>query len=778
MKKNVYFGMVALLAVFSLSACGDDSGSSSDSSDFVVREVDKFEDLGKCEKDNFGEIVYVAENDSLYECSGDGWTLTDSSAIEKLLESSDDNSNSSSSFKADSSETANISTVKVENVTLTGFAQKGPFEKGASVTVYGLDSLLEKTKTKFTSKVTNDSGAFKVEKISLNSQYALVEVSGNYTSEVTGKKTSGKSTLKAIMDLSGDKSVKANINIFTELEYARVKYLVTKENFNIPAAKKRATKELLALFAMVKTDSLSISSTDVSLFDTTAAGTALLSASILLQGDLTVAKFGSRLTEIAKFFAESGSLSDKKIRMQLADWASVASSDNYESIRNNLKSLKLTASVPDFGSTLYAFWVNEYGLEPCTDKLEETFKKVENKDSDNYGESYACTSNRWHKSSKLDADLGLCTAKKEGQFEENKSKHKYYACESGSWMEIDDVAFELGLCTENRNAEYAETKDGDYFICNDGEWTEIEALEYELKVCDEKRNGEYAETKDGNYFICNDGEWTEIEALEYELKVCNESSHLELKTTKSSESYVCEWDGKKGEWREAENIEIKFGVCGSKVVPAETFEKDDSEYYMCDGEKWKEIGKLDYELKSICSISNKEARAKTAEKYYICLNVDEGWEWKDVDNPTYEFGFCNTDKEGEKKAKENQYWLCKNSHWVSITAYEYSNDVCTENFYGTLKNGLACDKDEDASSGYSWREQTAEEKATELFCDGNMSATEFYLTIHNGYKCISTGWKEASAAEIATGRVCYRGIEGTIINGYICKISDGTYYWY
>ena len=439
MRKNVYMGAAALLATFSLSACGNDSNSSSNNGDSVVKEVDSVEDLGKCEKDIFGEIVYVAENDSLYECTSEGWVATDSSAIEKLLESSSANSDgkSSSSFKVDSSETKKIETVKVESVMLTGFAQKGPFEKGSAVTVYGLDSLLEKTKTKFTGKVSGDSGAYNVEKIDLPNQYALVEVNGNYLSEVTGKKTSGtKLKLNAIVDLSEGKAIHANVNIFTELEYARVKHLVAKEKFNVPAAKKRATKELLALFGSDEQADASLSSTDISLMDTTAAGTTLLSASILLSGELSVTRFAGRLGEIAEIFAATGKLDSAKLRIELADWAADAGSDdNYAAIYENVKAQKIVSIVPNFESVLHAFWTSEYGLEPCTETIEESVKKMENKLSDNYGAGYACTSKRWHKISELDTELGLCTAKKEGSFKENKGDKstEYYVCRNQMW---------------------------------------------------------------------------------------------------------------------------------------------------------------------------------------------------------------------------------------------------------------------------------------------------------------------------------------------------------
>ena len=424
--------------------------------------------------------------------------------------------------------------MKVDSVVLTGFAQKGPFEKGSAVTLYGLDSLLEKTKTKFTGKVAGDSGAFKVERISLPNQYALVEVNGSYTSEASGKKTGGKSTLKAIVDLSGDKSVKTNINIFTELEYARVKYLVTKEKFNVPAAKKRATKELLALFGMGITDSVdaNLSSTDLSLMDSTAAGTALLSASILLPGELSAARFTGRLSDIAEIFATTGKLDSAEIRADLADWTSrVDSTDNFKSIRENLEKQKLASTTPNFESVLYAFWTNEYNLGACTDSLEEKIIKNENKNSENFNAGYACINKRWHKSTKLDTDLGLCTAKREGTLEEHKREGKdseYYVCRTGTWQEIDEVSYELKLCTEERRQELATTEKSVSYVCewdgSEGHWRKATEVEEEIGVCNSAKEGRVEKRGgDDDIWACENNSWRPATVVEYRYGICTES---------------------------------------------------------------------------------------------------------------------------------------------------------------------------------------------------------------------------------------------------------------
>ena len=696
MKKRIYMGAAALFAAFSLSACGDDSNSSNESNS-VVKEVDKIDDLGKCEKGNFGEIVYVAENDSLYECTGDGWVVTDSSAIEKLLESSSGNSDgkSSSSFKVDTSETKKIETVKVESVSLTGFAQKGPFEKGAAVTVYGLDSLLEKTKTKFTGKVAGDSGAFKVEKISFPSQYALVEVNGYYVSEASGKKSGGKSTLKAIVDLSGDKSVKANVNIFTELEYARAKYLVAKEKFNVPAAKKRATKELLALFGKVELADASVSSTDLSLMDTTAAGTALLSASILLPGELATAKFSGRLGEIADIFAATGALDSAEIRAELADWASrVDSTDNFKSIRDNVKKMKLVPAVPNFESVLYAFWTNEYKLGACTDSLEEKIVKNENKNSENFSADYVCTSKRWHKSSELDKELGLCVTKKEGNYEERKLKKdtEYYVCRKGTWLPQTETEYELKECTDARNNEIVEVKGDASYVCEwdgrVGSWREASDVEIKLGICGDEsvKMDSIYKTEDEDYFLCSANEWTKSDQLSYEMQTadeCTDENNLTTFETESLGLYVCE----NKEWREADKLEAELGVCGGFVKDSVVKKNSSDDYYACIEKEWVESDSVIFEL-GFCKSSNANKIFKTAGGQYYRCDEDE---WGSSDQYSYEMqnaGEC-TEKNNLASFKTENLglYVCENKEWREASELESEIGVCGDaiNKDGTFK---------------------------------------------------------------------------------------------
>ena len=800
--------LVPFFTMFVLAACGDDDSSSSvdeGGASGGIASVASYDDLAHCTKSHYGEVVYVEDEDTYFECTSDDWTEVDSAAVDSILattsssSAAEDSVKSSSSIKADSSETADVETVKVDSVTVSGFAQKGPFESGATVTVYGLDSLLEKTKTKFSGKVTGDSGAFSVSKVVLPSQYALVEVNGFYMNENSGKKTNGtKLTLGALVDLSEGKSVKANVNVFTELEYARAKRLVLKDKFNVPAAKKRATKELLSVFGGKGDD---LTATSLSLSDTNSAGRALLAAGILLQGDLSASKFGSLLAEVADLFAAKGSLDSAELRADLADWASRAdSTDAYASIRANVKAFKLAAAVPDFENFLYGFWTAEYKLGACTDSLEETIKKNENKLSDNYGVGYACTAKRWHKATALDTDLGLCTGKMEGSFKEYKGgrETEYYVCKSGTWNKITATQYELKECTDSLELKYVATKSNEYFVCTDKQWVAIDSVTYELKLCTESRNKELAKTEKAGSYVCEwdgeEGSWRKPTDIEAELGVCGGKTVKadSVYKTKSGDYYACE----AGEWKKADETTYLFGNCTAALEDtvrwSGEFAKDEDgkpygygnipvdtagvtgKYYECHESKWNEsnVGKYVYGVKcvenTITGLTDGGAMSK-----FIEVKMEDGKaSAKDIiDGLAYIFIL------GSALARDSLVYVqCKNGVWKGIDEGLYATRTeCSAEIDSTVLNGYSCVHE---GSNYYWREATDAEKATGAFCAASLNDGK----PHNGYVCEKSGnvysWREASAGEKANDALCVSALDDKVVhNGYVCEKNGDVYAW-
>ena len=198
----------------------------------------------------------------------------------------------------------------IKNLDVAGLAQKGPFVKGSVVTLQGVDcKTMNFTDELFEGSVINNDGEYVVENVNLSVACALLEVTGYYLNENTGKKSMGEISLHALTDLSDRKNV--NINVFTELEYKRVMNLVTKKKMSFADAKKQAEKEVLAAFDVNANDGDSALFEDLDVFEKGKENVALHDVSVMLQADLDATKLAERLENIAADIAKDGKWDDR-----------------------------------------------------------------------------------------------------------------------------------------------------------------------------------------------------------------------------------------------------------------------------------------------------------------------------------------------------------------------------------------------------------------------------------------------------------------------------------
>ena len=141
---------------------------------------------------------------------------------------------------------------KVKKEKISGVSQKGPFVKGTTVKIYELDESMNETGNLPFEGKTDANGNFQIEITNggLISQYIVLEVSGNYVSEVSGKQSTVPITLKAVADVSNKNSV--NINVLTHLECDKVLELA-KSGAKFEDAKKAVQKEVLNALGISET---------------------------------------------------------------------------------------------------------------------------------------------------------------------------------------------------------------------------------------------------------------------------------------------------------------------------------------------------------------------------------------------------------------------------------------------------------------------------------------------------------------------------------------------
>jgi len=233
----------------------------------------------------------------------------------------------------------------VKNLDVAGVSQKGPFVKGSAVKVQGIDCKTMKfTDEVFEGEVKNNMGEFVVEKVNLSTTCAVVEVTGEYRSEMTGKKVSDKLTLRALTNLKDRTHV--NVNLLTNLEYERVMYYVTKKGKTFDEAKELAESEVLAAFGMAGE---STDFEDLDIFGTSDADATLLAISVLMQGDADVKTLAERLDKFNDSFAKSGKWNDDDTKKAITDWiANAVAKAVMDSIRKNMESWGFAKEVPDF----------------------------------------------------------------------------------------------------------------------------------------------------------------------------------------------------------------------------------------------------------------------------------------------------------------------------------------------------------------------------------------------------------------------------------------------
>lgn len=280
----------------------------------------------------------------------------------------------------------------IKNLDVAGVTQKGPFVTGSAVAVHEIDCKTMKISDEhFEGAVKSDKGDFAIKDINLQSQYAILEASGYYRDEISGKKSSGTVTLRALTDLSNRKTV--NINLLTHLEYERVMYLVTEKKKSIAEAKEQAEKEILASFGI---DGDFAESEDLNIFESGDGNAALLAVSVLMQSDVDVAGLTERMGEFSIALAEGGSWDDADTKTAIADWAcDVDLKGTLANVRKNVESWKYADTVPAFEKFVTNFWWDNYGLGSCTAKREGDVKRDVNKLSKLYNEYFVCENGQW-----------------------------------------------------------------------------------------------------------------------------------------------------------------------------------------------------------------------------------------------------------------------------------------------------------------------------------------------------------------------------------------------
>lgn len=232
----------------------------------------------------------------------------------------------------------------INNASINGYVQKGPFLNGSSISLYELNDSYSTTGKDFSTQISDNSGSFQINNISLASPYIQIKANGYYFNEVSGDNSSAPITLYALTDITDRTSI--NVNILTHLEKSRIEYLLSNGS-TFSVAKRQAEEEILGIFSItmdsiVDSDLLNISNDG----DNNAI---LLAISVILQGYRTEGDLSELLANISTDIRQDGVLNSASLGTLLINDAKLL---NLPQIRTNIENrynnLGMTVTIPDF----------------------------------------------------------------------------------------------------------------------------------------------------------------------------------------------------------------------------------------------------------------------------------------------------------------------------------------------------------------------------------------------------------------------------------------------
>ncbi|MDR2972268.1 MAG: hypothetical protein LBU83_10120, partial [Bacteroidales bacterium] len=238
---------------------------------------------------------------------------------------------------------------QVKKEIFNGYAQKGPFVNGSSVTISELKENLDQTGKTYSSTISDNLGSFEQKNIELVSCYVALKADGFYFNEISGETSGAPMTLYALTDIEAVNS--ANVNVLTHLEKPRVEYLVKQQRMNFSAAKKQAQREVLAIFGFEPSE------TSSEALDLT-ADAKLLAISCILQGYLSTGDMMQLMADINADIKEDGKLDNMVLGSKLMNNAHSVNL-SIATIRENLTKkyaeLGINITIPDFESYVQSF---------------------------------------------------------------------------------------------------------------------------------------------------------------------------------------------------------------------------------------------------------------------------------------------------------------------------------------------------------------------------------------------------------------------------------------
>ncbi len=637
--------------------------------------------------------------------------------------------------------------VTIENKTISGVSQKGPFVEGASVTVQELEGkTLAQTGRSYEGKIKGDRGEFSVDVINLESQFALLKANGFYLNEVTGKESESQVTLYAFTDLSNRSQV--NVNLLTHLEHERSLYLLKNNDLTVKKAKEQAENEILASFGIQGDFG---NSEDMNIFGTSDGSAALLAISTLMQSDLKEGAFSKRLADYASDIETDGVWDNEKVQTAIADWAAKTSlKGGLAGIRKNIEDWELSDKVPAFEKYVNNFWWENFKLGTCNSKREGEIKKNGNSSSALKDMEFICLDGAWLEATDFSKDTHSWKDGKEGESRYGDSvTTNCYVFEEGAWRSANDsdCSLELGGCTKAKEGTVGKGSDKSWYICKDNSWEEASTMEkdtYGWKDATEGdiKKGDVTDT----VYVFKNKKWNVADEIESVLGGCVKATADSVGKVKNT-WYIC----KDGEWAEAKQIEYDtYRWEAGKDGDAKQGDVYSSTCYVYDGDAWRQGDYNDCNLgMSGCTKArlNEVSEANNGEKY-VCTDISGAgtYSWKIKYTPD---GTCSPSKTSIYKGET--------VNWVFTPVSPSGSSVIEMMEYQNFVKNSTCD--------WTLNGATPASSSGKCGSDGK-TATATYSTTGKFSASVKLGEKTINCGSVQ--------VTATPLTGCTCEASETT----
>jgi uncharacterized protein (TIGR02145 family) len=428
---------------------------------------------------------------------------------------------------------------EIENASISGVSQKGPFVMGTTVTTFELDgskSLLQ-TGRAFVGDITQDDGRFNMSNVTLKSSYVRLSANGYYRNEVTGKNSTSPITLNAVTDLDSRNTV--NVNLLTHLEYDRVAHLMAQGDgtLKIKNLKKQAEGEIFKAFHFDDLVDFGYSE-DLDVFGKTDADAALLAISILLQGDRNEAGLTALLSGLSSDFKD-GTWDSAQVKAEIADSALSKDVQNLlPKYRANMKDWGLSTTVPEFEKYIRRYASVENGLGVCGSDSTPvgTVKQVKNVNSKKYyAATYTAQNNKtrfictdstgvgkmWRIAEPIEKDTATWGAVNNGEVrtgQVNTDIYYIYETSNNAWRNATTLEYDTykQKCLTDGTIVAGNIVSTNKYVCDNGKFREAEPIEINggkgctsynrdsLRILDKDADG----TKQYSFYRCTADGWT------------------------------------------------------------------------------------------------------------------------------------------------------------------------------------------------------------------------------------------------------------------------------